>query len=448
MINRFYQLVKQLQGTNGRIEKENFLRAYEGDEDVKKVLHFLFNPYIVSGISDKKLNKFRKEVALPLLDDQCGGGLGILELIEYFTKNNTGTDNDVRVLVRSARYIADGDAEIEELVYGVIKKDLKLGIQSVTLNKVFGENFIPRFELMLAETYADNIGYVEGKRFIVTEKLDGVRCVLIFGDNGLPNFFSRQGRVISKLVELESVVMSLDKDFVYDGELLLDSDENLASKDLYRETVKVTSSDNEKRKIIFNMFDKLPKADFQRGVSEVPCEERKASLEQEIEKLRREGEVYNILRYVEPLYIGEDMSKIDEFLDIAVEREQEGVMVNIAAAPYECKRTKGLLKVKKFNTADVLVEKLEEGTGRNKGKLGAVWIVFIGPDGKRHTCKVGSGFKDDEREYYWANQDEILGKIIEIGYFEISRNQQDENYSLRFPTFKHVRGDKSEISMY
>ena len=41
----------------------------------------------------------------------------------------------------------------------------------------------------------------------------------------------------------------------------------------------------------------------------------------------------------------------------------------------------------------------------------------------------------------------IIGKIIEIGYFEITTNQ-NETYGLRFPTYKWVREDKDEISMY
>lgn len=98
--------------------------------------------------------------------------------------------------------------------------------------------------------------------------------------------------------------------------------------------------------------------------------------------------------------------------------------------------------------ATVKVIDIEEGTGANKNSLGAVKVEFIGPDNKIYTCKVGSGFKQDERIYFWNHKDEILGKIIEIGYFEITNNQQNDDYSLRFPTFKWVRNDKTEISMY
>ena len=147
------------------------------------------------------------------------------------------------------------------------------------------------------------------------------------------------------------------------------------------------------------------------------------------------------------LYFGNDKNVINSLLDDITKAGGEGVMINLAESPYECKRSKGLLKVKKMQTADVRVIGIEEGTGKNKGKVGALKIEFIGPDGKTYPNDVGSGLTDEDREYFWNNQDRIIGKIIEIKYFEISNNQNG-TYGLRFPIFKWVREDKDEISMY
>ena len=55
----------------------------------------------------------------------------------------------------------------------------------------------------------------------------------------------------------------------------------------------------------------------------------------------------------------------------------------------------------------------------------------------------------DTKPYDKPGFDEhIAGTDIEIKYFEISNNQENDEYSLRFPTFKSVRFDKDEISMY
>ena len=57
----------------------------------------------------------------------------------------------------------------------------------------------------------------------------------------------------------------------------------------------------------------------------------------------------------------------------------------------------------------------------------------------------------DFKDQFWANPKDfyknpkkILGKIIQVQYFEESNNQ-DGGISLRFPTFKYLYGDKRDI---
>jgi DNA ligase-1 len=90
---------------------------------------------------------------------------------------------------------------------------------------------------------------------------------------------------------------------------------------------------------------------------------------------------------------------------------------------------------------------VEEGTGANAGKLGAIVVEFPAPDGNTYNVSVGSGFLLEEREKYWAQPDLIIDKIVEVQYFEVSQNQQG-GYSLRFPVFKWIREDKDEVSVY
>lgn len=425
----FYQ---QITGTTSRLDKEAILKSYRDNDAIKEILHFLFNPFIVTGISERKLAKH-------VADAKCECQ-NLSELLEYFRVHNTGRDEDIAVLQKFTIGLSDTH---KQLVNGLIKKDLTLGASEKTLNKVFGAGFIPAFNVMLAEKYVENITFVENKKFIVTEKLDGVRCMLIFNDAGKPTFFSRAGKSFDDMNELAQEVMHLDSQYVYDGELLLGVEEVINSADLYRMTVKVTAKDGVKTGLVYNVFDVLPKTDLLNGCCLTACEDRKSQLSKQLKQLSLPH-----VREVPILYCGDDMKKIDELCDEYTDLGREGVMVNIADAPYECKRTKNLLKVKRFNTADVRVLDWEEGTGANKGKLGAVIVEFIAPDGKKYKCKVGSGFEKEEREFFFTQPEKIVGHIIEIGYFELSQNQKDNAYSLRFPTFKCLRDDKNEISMH
>ena len=433
ILNQFADLVEKLQATTGRKEKEAILSQYRGNSEIKSILRYAYDPYIILGLSKKSLTKQVPVEAERIPSD-------IIELLTYLAEHNTGRYADVAY----AQAFIKANEIYKDLIIDTISKELRTGVQPTTLNKIFGEGFIRSFGVQLAQRYFENPEKLlpKGTTFILSQKLDGIRCVIIKDYNGNIEFFTRQGQPIGGLVELAEEAKYLSSGYVYDGELLLDKDVK-ESKDLYRETVKVVNSDREKRGIIFNCFDSIEYESFVRGFDERPTYLRKNF----VHKLLQSSN-FHYIKEVPNLYMGMDQTEITGWLDKITSEGGEGVMINIANAPYECKRSRYILKVKKFNTADVRVLSLEEGTGANKGRLGAVQVAFLGPDGKSYTCKVGSGFEQSEREYFWQHPEELQGRIIEIKYFEISNNQENDDYSLRFPTFKSVRFDKNEVSMY
>ena len=88
----------------------------------------------------------------------------------------------------------------------------------------------------------------------------------------------------------------------------------------------------------------------------------------------------------------------------------------------------------KFQVKDV-----EEGTGKYEGSLGA--LVCEGTDtGKFIKVNVGSGITDEQRDEFWKQKKDIIGNIVEIRADVISKNQDDDHYSLRFPRFLSFRG--------
>ena len=437
MFKELNELVTKLQSTRSRLQIESYLKEYVDNKDVKQLLFFLFNPYIITGISTKKANKYKNTSVDVLLKstEMC-----IDAFTKYFILHGSGRDEDIKVMEAYAQAFP----QYSDLIYSIVTKELKLGVSAVTLNKIFGKEFIPQFSVMLGDKYFDNPDkYVpEGTDFILTQKLDGVRCVCIKQDDGTTNFFSRQGQPFEGLVEIEEEAKQLPCGFVYDGELLLVNEQDLPSKDLYRATVKVTNSDNIKKGVRFHCFDMLPFEDFCAGICYTPAYKRKEMLEQTIDRCTL-GYIIN----VPILYKGTEKSAIQTNLDLITKNDGEGVMINISDSPYECKRSRGLLKVKKMQSCDIRCVGMEEGTGNFSGTLGAIQCEFIGPDGKLYPVRVGSGFSLDDRHLFWSNPDLIVGKIVETQYFEVTTNEQG-TYSLRFPVFKHIRNDKDEISMY
>jgi DNA ligase-1 len=124
----------------------------------------------------------------------------------------------------------------------------------------------------------------------------------------------------------------------------------------------------------------------------------------------------------------------------AIDNGYEGIMIKDPDAPYECKRSTAWLKLKPFIEVSLTVTAVEEGTGRNVGKLGALVCEGI-DDGKGISVNVGSGFTDANRDDYWTSREEVVGKVVEVRADAITQNQ-DGSYSLRFPRFIRFRGFK------
>jgi DNA ligase-1 len=81
---------------------------------------------------------------------------------------------------------------------------------------------------------------------------------------------------------------------------------------------------------------------------------------------------------------------------------------------------------------------MEEGTGRNAGRLGA--LVCKGEDqGVFIETNVGTGLSDEQRKDFWARKDELIGFIVEVKADTVTQNENG-TYSLRFPRFEGFRG--------
>jgi DNA ligase-1 len=426
-----------IQATSSRTGKEAVLSSYEHFKLFRNMLEFLYNPYVLTGIKSKKLKKYEDFVSgtvQPLNN--------VLEAMDYLKSNITGRDEDIKVI---ANFINKHNGRERDFLQEFFTKDYKCGITATTINKVYGKGTISEFNVMLAKKYEDEEHKVTGN-FIVTEKLDGIRCVTI-KENGNIKFFTRQGQPIYGLVELEEQFKSnvFPDNTMYDGELLSVNVDNLPSDELFRLTQKVVRKDGDKTGVQFHMYDTLPLSEFKNGKSTETTEKRKANAlnycgYHEL-KSNTEQKV-PLIKSVKPLYIGKDKSIIFDLLKQAVNKKQEGVMVSKANAYYVTKRTDGLLKVKVMHTVDLRVIGVEEGSGKNKGTLGALIVDYKG-----YQVKVGSGFTDEERQLIWSGNDDIIDKIVEVQYFEESNNQ-DGGISLRFPVYKGLRDDKTEPSLY
>lgn len=401
-------------------KKQELLKDMMSNKAFARVLYFAFNDYIVTGLSSKKINK--------KLDYKTKNEFGndITTLMWYLLENNTGKDVDIAIV---QAFIED-NLEHKDFIVDLVTKNIKVGITATTINKV-RPNFIPEFGVQLANSY--DLKYVDGKDFIITLKLDGSRMIAI-KENDEVKFFSRQGKEITELVEIEEEFKEFSNG-VYDGELLAIG-EFEDSKSQFKETMKRSRIKGEKTGLKFMIYDFISDIDdFKNGKDETECIDRKNNARDIINVFGKS----EFIQYLEPLYVGNDITQITKYSDLVIKQGQEGIMINLCESPYETKRVNHLLKVKEFHTLDLRVIDKKEGTNRNKGKLGALVVDYKG-----FEVSVGSGYTDTLREELW-NDEDIVGRVIEISYFEETCDK-DGNLSLRFPVFIRVREEGKEVS--
>jgi DNA ligase-1 len=111
--------------------------------------------------------------------------------------------------------------------------------------------------------------------------------------------------------------------------------------------------------------------------------------------------------------------------------------------PYYCKRHNYLLKSKLFNNADLEVVGYEAGEGKYVGMLGAFIVQY-----KDNTVKVGSGLSDDQRKQFWDIKEDLIGRVIEVKYKEVTKDKTTNKESLQFPIFIALREEGKEPSLY
>ncbi len=325
----------------------------------------------------------------------------------------------------------------------ILIKDLRCGVSEKTINKVVEKkspNYaVPIFSCQLAHDSANHEGKVSGKKLIEV-KLDGVRVITIVRTDGRVDQFSRNGKELVNFEHITKQISDVVKkdppkyDLVLDGEIMSSSFQDLM-KQVHRK------SDVAANDAVLHLFDLCPFDKFQEGRWDKDQSTRSAYVKAWVEKHQADLPNVTCLEH-EAVDLDTDTGKL-RYIEInrqAIAGGYEGIMIKDPNAPYECKRSVAWLKLKPFIEVSLNVVAVEEGTGRNVGKLGA--LVCEGEDdGKSIRVNVGSGFSDNNRDDFWSARQEVVGKVVEVRADAITQNQ-DGSYSLRFPRFIRFRGFK------
>ena len=429
-------IIQKLEADNSRLAKEQILKETLGD-DV---------PEFWQGVqwALDKLHTFGvKQVPIKGTDDGPQGlpWEAFCELADQLAKRKlTGHAARDAILLQMA--VATKE-QWNDWYRRILIKDLRCGVSEKTVNKVvkkagYPQYKVPVFECQLAQDSAKHEKKVCGEK-IVQHKLDGVRALVVVDyEKKAVNMFTRNGK---ELVNFPHVTAAIEKEidqfgrsYVIDGEIMSKDFQSLMTQ-VHRKS-NVEASDAH-----FNIFDIIPLFEFKLGISSMGQKTRCTLLDTQFKPFLEDTGVCTVVPWeLVDLDTPEGDARLQVFNQEAIAAGFEGIMIKDLKAKYECKRSTSWLKLKPFIQVSLPIIALEEGTGRNAGRLGA-FVCYGVDDNKIIQVNVGSGLSDDQRIKFWQDRDQLAEQIIEIRADAMTLNRDSDCvWSLRFPRFRGFRG--------
>jgi DNA ligase 1 len=404
ILSKLDTLVTELKNTSSRNDKISILKA---NEWCKPIFKIVYDPYSQHGVTSANCKKLSH-----LVGHKTDNVFDLVAAV----KAHSGHDSIKHV----NQFILDFG--YEELVYSIIDKNLKCRTDAKVINLAF-PGLIPTFNVALAKNYADFTDYVDSS-WLYSRKLDGCRLIARRSDETPAGvtYWSRQGKPFTTLSGLSDRILELPSGYVLDGEVCVMRGDN----EDFQDTMKVIrKKDYTIESPKFYVFDILTNEEFDSGKS-------KLTLLQRLDRFELSSG--NVVKLEQSRIKDKDLSNYP--------KEWEGLILR-KDCPYEGKRTKNLLKVKKFDDAEYVVKDIATGPFQiiEDGKEVEIeTMTKVTIDHKGFEVSVGSGWNLEQRRHYYENPSDIIGRTITVQYFGQSENAKG-GLSLRFPTVKAVHGN-------
>jgi len=418
-----WKVIQELEADNSRLKKEAIIKR-ESDAD---------NIRFFNGVGSA-LDSFRTfGVQKVPVSKKDGTGITQTEFDDVLRQleDRTLTGNAMKDVIQD---LCDRSKmeQWNDWYRRILIKDLRCGMTHKTVNK-FSTMKVPVFDCMLATDSAKHEKKMVGE-MLIEPKLDGVRVIVICDvDKDEVKLFSRNGKELSNFPEInkqfDEMLDQMSESMVFDGEVMSDDFQTLM-REIHRKGGAKTKDAK------LNLFDCMPLYNFMDGSCVEPITERKKWLDK-----YEFGPNINVVESVRiNLSEPDGQKQFADYNKMCIDRGFEGIMVKPVGGIYECKRSTGWLKVKPFIEVSLKVVDVEEGTGRNVGKLGALVVEGTDMD-KFIKTNVGSGLTDEDRETFWEAKAKLIGQIVEVRADAITQNQETtDEWSLRFPRFLRFRG--------
>jgi len=419
--------VREMKANSKTTVKKEIIHIYKCHSFLVKLVEYTYDPFRVYHVTSKTCR------ANPDLLDVTHGYANIFELLDDLN-NRVYTGYDAIAKVNGYVFL---NKAYEDLIFSVVDRNLEVRASDGVFNAIV-PGWIPTFKPALANVYQPKLVDLSNRDadaiWYASRKLDGVRCLAVVDATGRVELRSRQGQVFDTLDKVVKDIEALNLvNIVLDGEICICND--LDNEDFQAIMKEIRRKDHTIQNPKFKIFDCISKKTFDDKVGDESLEKRLRVASSIVDS--SDGDT---LQYVEHFPLRSD-SHFETWQDMAKDNQWEGFMIRKNVG-YEGKRSNNLLKVKTFHDAEYEVTGCDFREHRvirdgKEVKMDMLAQVFI--EHKGFKVAVGSGFSQQERIRYQKSPKDIIGKLITVAYFEETQNQ-DGDWSLRFPTVKVIHG--------
>ncbi|MFL1706714.1 hypothetical protein ACHJH3_06880 [Campylobacter sp. MOP7] len=463
IITKLYTDINTLRNISSRKEKEAYLKSLVDYEPFSELVlmtydlskNYFYQRAVVNQINDDAPEPYWKKIVETLNKISSEKIQGHL-------------NRDMILSLTNSEY-----PEAGALLQLILDRDLACGVGISTFNKIFN-NLIPIHAIMKAESITpDDLAKIKFPVY-VENKYDGCRCAAKVNLNSNEvNFVTSNGNYIDMPNMAEQIKHFIKNNHGMlekyakggmvdlDGEIVADTRTNTSA--IMTKFVRNTASAFDDLDLNYHIWDILPSGSIigtftnnsggkkRLQITDIPLHERISflgSLDFSSDRIfRAEGKIAHSIDEV-----------MDFFSTKIAEINGEGIIIKTLDGFYErgnAHRSKEWMKLKKRNEADLIVVDVELSDTKasivdqhnNRGlEAPSQMIKSLICESSDGIIKVnvGSGISDEFR-ISWLNRS-IVGKIVEVEYFDICQDTRNNRYSLFLPAFSRVREDKNEAN--
>ena len=413
-------ILNELNESNSSNYKLGILKKYKDNSELKKLLELTYNRNKYNfNVSKNCIIKDNPSIL------ESNGSKPVDNLLSALEILGEGTirGNEAHQFV--CNHLKHLDNDNKEIFLNVLGRDLKIGLNVKSINKVF-KNLIPKPNYMRCAVLSEKTLKKINFPAFIQLKMDGTYREIHVADGQV------SGKTRSGEEYFNPVLFKEMENFpngFYTGELTIEGESRFTGNGL------INSLNPPYEKITFTVWDYLTDEDYLEK-SKTPYYSRFESLSDIIEK--HESNRVKLVPNHEVNSIDEALKYVSDWMEQGLEggvlKDKNNVFKNGTSGTQ--------LKIKLKVDAEMRITGFTDGTigTKREGKIGA--IQFSNDEGTiKGQC---SGFSDEELDLFTKNKDNLIGRIISVEFNDLVKSENNDYYALSHPRFIEIRNDKDE----